>query len=182
LFGQGDRQGKGRIGKFSALDTDVSEAAMLTTEIMRSSYASIRPTTSVLDALRLLLETNQGGLPVIDDSGALVGIISEGDFLHRQELGVHCPEGFWFEWLLGREEGHAVREKMRALRIDAVLTRDPVCVDEASTVDDIVAEMDAHQIAQVLVVRAGKVVGIVGRTQLLAALERCLESSAPFTG
>jgi CBS domain-containing protein len=42
--------------------------------------------------------------------------------------------------------------------------------------------MDAHQIAQVLVVRAGKVVGIVGRTQLLAALERCLESSAPFTG
>jgi CBS domain-containing protein len=147
---------------------------MLATEIMRSAFATVKPTTSVLDALRLLLETNQRGLPVVDDSGALVGMVSEGDFLHRQELGVSCPEGFWFEWLLRREEGQVVREKMHALRIDAVMTRDPVCVDESATIDDVVAKLDAHQIAQVLMVRAGEVVGIVGRTQLLAALERCL--------
>jgi CBS domain-containing protein len=147
---------------------------MLATEIMRSCFATIKPTTSVLDAVRLLLETSQRGLPVIDDSGALVGMVSEGDFLHRPELGIHCPEGFWFEWLLGRKEGQVVRDRMHALRIDAVMTRNPICVHENATVDDVVTELDAHQIAQVLMVRAGKVVGIVGRTQLLAALERAL--------
>lgn len=44
---------------------------MLAAEIMRSSFATVKPTTSVLDALRLLLETNQRGLPVIDNVGAL---------------------------------------------------------------------------------------------------------------
>ncbi len=147
---------------------------MLATEIMRSGFATVKPTTSVLDAVRLLLETSQRGLPVIDDSGALVGMVSEGDFLHRPELGISCPEGFWFEWLLGREEGKVARDRMHALRIDAVMTRNPICVYESATVDDVVAKLDAHQIAQVLMVRAGKVVGIVGRTQLLAALERAL--------
>jgi CBS domain-containing protein len=150
------------------------EVVMLATEIMRSSFATVEPTTSVLDAVRLLLETSQRGLPVIDDNGALVGMVSEGDFLHRQELGVSCPEGFWFEWLLGREEGWVVREKMHALRIDAVMTRNPVCVDETATIDDVVAKLDEHQIAQLLMVRGGEVVGIVGRIQLLAALERSL--------
>ncbi|OCK53808.1 CBS domain-containing protein [Bradyrhizobium sp. LMTR 3] len=147
---------------------------MLATEIMRRSFATVKPTTSVLDDLRLLLETNQRCLPVIDDAGALVGLVSEGDFLHRQELGVSCPEGFWFEWLFGREEGQVVRERMYALRVDAVMSRSPVCLDETATVDDVVNRMDDHRIAQVLLVRAGKVVGIVGRVQLLSALERCL--------
>ncbi|ANW00324.1 CBS domain-containing protein [Bradyrhizobium icense] len=147
---------------------------MLATEIMRSSFATVKPTTSALDTLRLLLETNQRGLPVIDDAGALVGMVSEGDFLHRQELGVSCPEGFWFEWLFGREKGQVVRERMYALRIDAVMSRNPVCLDETATIDDVVSRMDEHRIAQVLMVRAGKVIGIVGRLQLLTALERCL--------
>jgi CBS domain-containing protein len=63
---------------------------------------------------------------------------------------------------------------MQALRIDAVMTRNPVCVDETAAVDEVVGRMDDHHISQVLVVRNGRLVGIVGRMQLLAALERCL--------
>ncbi|WP_249144759.1 CBS domain-containing protein [Bradyrhizobium lablabi] len=144
---------------------------------MRTSFATIRSGAPLLDAVRLLLETNQRGLPVLDDTESLVGVISEGDFLHRRELGVHLPEGFWVEWLVGREEGQLVRERARALRVDAVMSRKPVCVDEKATVSEIVAEMDNHQISQVLVVRDRRVVGIAGRVQLLAALERCLRKS-----
>ena len=53
---------------------------------MRTPVVSVAPDTRVIDAVRLLLETNQRGLPVIDKAGELVGIISEGDFLHRAEL------------------------------------------------------------------------------------------------
>jgi CBS domain-containing protein len=47
-------------------------------------------------------------------------------------------------------------------------------VDETAPVDEVVGRIDDHQISQVLVVRNGRLVGIVGRMQLLAALERCL--------
>ncbi|MGY3611023.1 MULTISPECIES: CBS domain-containing protein [unclassified Bradyrhizobium] len=54
------------------------------------------------------------------------------------------------------------------------MTRNPLCVDETVSVDEVVARMDGPQIWQVLVIRDGRPIGIVGRTQLLAALERCL--------
>lgn len=150
---------------------------MLALDIMRTSFATIKPGAPLLDAVRILLETGQRGLPVLDDSGALVGIVSEGDLLHRRELGVHWPEGFWLEWLLSREEGRLVRERTRALRVDAVMSRKPVCVDECANVDEIVVEMDKHQISQVMVLRDANVVGIVGRVQLIIALERILARS-----
>jgi CBS domain-containing protein len=68
---------------------------MLATEVMRSSFAAVKPTTTLIDAVRLLLQTNQRGLPVLDDNGHLVGIVSEGDLLHRDELGVSPPSGNW---------------------------------------------------------------------------------------
>jgi len=152
----------------------MKEEVMLATDIMRSRFATIRPDAPLLDAVHLLLETNQRGLPVVDDNESLVGVISEGDFLHRRELGVNCPAGFLLEWLLGREKGQLVRERMRALRVDAVMTRNPVCVDETATVDEVVARMDDHQISQILVLHNERPAGIVGRVQLLVALERCL--------
>ena len=66
---------------------------MLATDVMRSSFATIKPTATVLNAVQLLLETDQRGLPVIDDAGALIGMVSEGNFLHRDELGISPPSG-----------------------------------------------------------------------------------------
>ncbi|WP_076861369.1 CBS domain-containing protein [Bradyrhizobium mercantei] len=150
---------------------------MLALDVMRTSFTTIKPGAPLLDAIRSLLETGQRALPVLEGSGALVGVISEGDFLHRRELGVHSPEGFWLEWLLSREEGRQLRERTRALSVDAVMSHQPVCVDECATVDEIVAEMDKHQISQVMVLRDTRVVGIVGRVQLIVALERILARS-----
>jgi CBS domain-containing protein len=147
---------------------------MLATETMRSSFATVKPTTALIDAARLLLQTNQRGLPVLDDDGRLVGIVSEGDLLHRDELGVRPPAGNWLDALLGIEEGGPARERMRALRVATIMTPEPAFVDEDATVDDLVAEMDRRCVAQVPVVCADRVIGIVSRLELVAALERCL--------
>lgn len=147
---------------------------MLATDVMRSRFATVKPDAPLLDAIHLLLETNQRGLPVVDGDGRLLGVITEGDFLHRRELGVNSPAGFFVEWLAGRGEGQRMRERTQAVRVDAVMTRDPVYVDEAATVDDVVMQMDARDISQVLIVRDGRPIGIVGRSQLLIALERRL--------
>ncbi|MCP1744133.1 CBS domain-containing protein [Bradyrhizobium japonicum] len=117
---------------------------MLASDIMRTSFATVKPEAPLLEALHLLLETNQRGLPVLNDDGTLVGIIAEGDFLHRRELGVNYPEGFWLEWLLGRQEGELARERTRGLRVEEVMSRHPVCVDENASIDAVVKEMDVN--------------------------------------
>lgn len=150
---------------------------MLATKVMRSSFATIRPTTMLCEAVRLLLRTNQRGLPVLDKDGMLVGIVSEGDLLHRDELGVSVPSGNWLEELLEIEEGGPARERMRTRSVAAIMTKDPVCVDENATVNDVISVMDRRGVAQVPVVSAGKVVGIVSRFELIAALERKLSLS-----
>jgi CBS domain-containing protein len=121
-----------------------------------------------------LLQTNQRGLPVLDKNGNLVGMISEGDLLHRDELGVTPPTGNWLEQLLEIEEGGPARERMRTLNVATIVTRNPVCVDEHASANDVIAAMDRRRVAQVPVVCAGKVIGIVSRFELLAALERKL--------
>ena len=147
---------------------------MLATKVMRRSFATIKPKTTLLEAARLLLQTNQRGLPVLDDGGKLVGILSEGDLLHRDELGVSPPAGNWLEELLGIEEEGPARDRMRTLNVATVMTKDPVCVDEHATVDDVIRAMDRRRVAQIPVVSAGKVIGVVSRFELLAALERKL--------
>lgn len=147
---------------------------MRASEVMLGSFATVKPSTRLIDAARLLLETNQRGLPVVNDDGDLVGIISEGDLLHRDELGVKPHAENWLEQIIGIEERTPARERMRSLSVGAIMTLEPVCVDEDATVDDVVNAMDLRVVGQIPVVSARKVIGIVSRFQLISALERSL--------
>ncbi|MGY3691670.1 CBS domain-containing protein [Bradyrhizobium sp. USDA 3240] len=147
---------------------------MLATDVMRSSFASIKPTTTVLSAVELLLETDQRGLPVIDDVGDLVGMVSEGDFLHRDELGISPPSGNWLEALLGIAENSPERERMRTVQVGSLMSCSPITVDLEASIEDVVAQMDVYNVAQIPVLCARTVVGIVSRRELLAALARRL--------
>ena len=64
---------------------------MRAADVMRPSFATVKPNTQLIDVARLLLETNQRGLPVLDVDGRLAGIVAEGDLLHRDEFGVSPP-------------------------------------------------------------------------------------------
>jgi CBS domain-containing protein len=151
---------------------------MNVSDIMRRSFATIKPDAPLMDAAHLLLETNQRGLPVVDREGILVGVISEGDFLHRTELDISPPPGNWLEELLGIEEDTPARRRMRARVVREVMTRDPACVDDEASLDEVVALMDARHIAQLPVVCGGSVVGVVSRVELLAAVANVLGSVA----
>jgi CBS domain-containing protein len=149
---------------------------MNASDIMRCSFATIKPDAPLLDAAHLLMETNQRGLPVLDHEGSLAGVISEGDFLHRTELDISPPPGNWLEDLLGIEEDTPARRRMRARRVHEVMTRDPVCIDDEASLDEVVALMDLRHVAQLPVVCGGSVVGIISRVELLAAVARALSS------
>ena len=99
---------------------------MNVSHVMRRSFATIKPEASLLEAAHLLLETDQRGLPVIDGEGGLVGIISEGDFLHRVELDIDPPPGNWLEEILGTKEDTPARRRMQARVVRDAMTCNPV--------------------------------------------------------
>jgi len=149
---------------------------MNVSSLMRRSFATVGPDTLLVDAAHLLLETNQRGLPVIDGEGMLVGVISEGDFLHRAELGIEPPPGNWLEEILGIKEDTPARRRMRARLVREAMTPNPVCVNDETTLDEAVALMDARHVAQLLVVCGVTVIGIIGRVELVAAVAEALAS------
>lgn len=139
-------------------------------DIMSSRVVSVAPDATVLEATRLMLQHRISGLPVIDKSGALVGIITEGDFLRRAETGTERKRPRWLEILIGPNSlaGDYVRSHGR--RIEEVMTRDPVTITEDAPLDGVVRIMERRRIKRLPVVRGDKVVGIVSRANLLHAL------------
>lgn len=152
---------------------------MNASDVMRTSFVSIKPTASLLEAAQLLLETNQRALPVMANDDELVGILSEGDFLHRDELGVSRPEDDWLTYMLGLEDNSSSRRRMSALRVEEVMTKNPLCIHEEASMDEVIKQMDAGRISQLPVVCGSIVVGMISRVELLKAIERQLRETEP---
>ncbi|RWC50444.1 CBS domain-containing protein [Mesorhizobium sp.] len=138
--------------------------------IMTAPVIGIEPTASISDAAGLMLSKKISGLPVIRSDGALVGIVSEGDFLRRGELGTKHKRPRWLEFLVS--PGRAADEYVQAngRRIEEVMTADVVTASPGASLSEIVELMTRRHIKRVPVVDGGKVVGIVTRSDLLRAL------------
>lgn len=150
---------------------------MIVSDIMRRSFASIRPDASLLEAADLLIQTNQRGLPVLDADGNLLGMISEGDFLRRTELDVDMPRDNWFARILGGDKHEPSRRRMSALVVGEVMSRHPLCISDEAPVSEVVAMMGARRIAQLPVVCGDTLVGLVGRAELLVAVASVLRAA-----
>src|ERR1700722_15951442 len=90
-------------------------------QIMTRKVISVRPDTSVVDAANTMLQQHISGLPVVNEVCKLVGILSEGDFIRRTEIGTERKRGRWLRLLVGsgraatdfvHEEGRKVGEIM----------------------------------------------------------------------
>jgi CBS domain-containing protein len=139
-------------------------------DIMSTRVISIEPDDSILKAIRLMLQNHISGLPVIDPSSGLVGVVTEGDFLRRSETGTERKRPRWLEFLLGPSRLADEYVQTHARRVSDVMTREPVTIAEDAGLDEAVEIMEHHRIKRLPVVRDGQVVGIVSRANLLHAL------------
>lgn len=139
-------------------------------DVMSSRVVSIAPEAAIQDAIRLMLDNRISGLPVVDASGALVGIVTEGDFLRRAETGTLRKRPRWLELLIGPNSLATDYVRSHGRRVEEVMTRTPVTVGEDAGLDEIVALMERKRVKRLPVVRGREVVGIVSRANLLHAL------------
>ena len=148
-------------------------------EVMTTHVVTVEPGDTVLHAARLMLQHRISGLPVVDPGGALVGIVTEGDFLRRAEIGTQRKRPRWLEYLLspGKRAEEYVHSHGR--KVSEVMTPDPRTVTEDAALDDVVKVMEAQRIKRLPVLRDGKLVGIVTRANLLRAFASLAQEVGP---
>ena len=155
---------------------------MLVRDVMTPNVISVTAGESVLEAVRLMLHNRISGLPVVDASGKLVGMVTEGDFLRRSELGTERRRPKWIEFLIG--PGRLARDYVHASgrKVEEVMTTDPVTVVEDDPLDAVVELMERRHIKRVPVIRNGRMVGIVSRANLMHGLASLTHGTATAAG
>ena len=151
---------------------------MKASEVMRKEIVTVTPRTAISDAVRLMLDHRISGLPVIDESGAVAGMVTEGDLLRQVELGTEKRVPAWRAWLMasGRDARDFVLSHGR--QVGEIMTAPVVWVAPDADLTEVVALMESHRIKRVPVLDGGRLVGMVARADLLRALELLLPRAA----
>ena len=139
-------------------------------DVMTRHVVSIAPDATVLQAARLMLQHHISGLPVVDASGALVGIISEGDFLRRRETATERRRSRWLEFLMGPGKIASEYTHSHGAKVAEVMSDDVQTVEEGTPLAEVVELMERHRIKRVPVTRGKKMTGIVTRSNLMQAM------------
>ncbi|HWX63438.1 CBS domain-containing protein [Bradyrhizobium sp.] len=139
-------------------------------QIMTRSVITVTPQTTIVDAANLMLERHVSGLPVVDTNGKLVGIVSEGDFIRRSEIGTGRKRGRWLRFILGPGKSASDFVHEHGRKVSEVMTKSPLTITEDTALADIVEMMERNNVKRLPVVRDDKVVGIVSRANLLQAV------------
>jgi len=143
-------------------------------DVMTTNVITVVPDTSVQALATLLSERGISGVPVVDKDGRLVGIVSEGDLLHRAETGTERRtqrrRSRWLDTFAADQEAARDYVKAHGRSVQEIMTREVISVSDTTELADIATLLETKRIRRVPVVRDGKLVGIVSRANLVRAL------------
>ena len=142
-------------------------------DVMTKAVVSMHPDTPVREIARLLLDKGISAVPVVDNDGAPIGMVSEGDLIRPDQAAREARREWWLEILAEGEQLNPeflawVHSQKRAAR--AIMSAPVITVSEGAEVGEIARLLVAHRIKRVPVVRDGRVIGIVAREDLLRTL------------
>ena len=143
-------------------------------DIMTQDVVTVRPYTSVSDIAAIMVEKRISGVPVLTDSGEIIGMVSQSDLLHRVEIGTE-RESRRKWWLRNLADANALaREyaKAHGLKVQDVMSRYVISVRGDAELKDVANILDSHRIKRVPVLRAGRMVGIITRSDLVRTLSQ----------
>ena len=143
---------------------------MKASDVMVSKVITVGPNTTVQEIANILLTNRISAVPVVDDLGKLIGIVSEGDLIHRVEAGTERHNSWWLNLLTDR--GTLARDfvKSHALRAADVMTKPVITASPDLPLGELASLLEKHRIKRVPIVWNGELVGIVSRANLLQAL------------
>ncbi len=138
-------------------------------DVMTRRVVKVSPDNSVRQAAKVMLDNHVSGIAVVDDEGHLVGIISEGDLIRRTELGGREVASL-AEMAKPAEQRAGAYVKRCSWRVGDAMTHDPVTIEEDAFLKRAAKLMQERGIKRIPVTRAGELVGIISRADLLQAI------------
>ena len=148
-------------------------------DVMVTNVITVRTDASVAQIAEILLANRISAVPVVDASSALVGIVSEGDLIHRVEAGTEQHRSWWLEFFVGKETLAREFVKSHTRKATDVMTHPVITVKPDTPLGEIASLLEKHRIKRVPVVKNGKIVGIVSRANLIQALVTLGDKIAP---
>jgi CBS domain-containing protein len=139
-------------------------------DIMVSPVITAKPSSTVKEVAKLMLDRRISAVPVVDENGELAGIISEGDLMRRAEIGTQPRHSWWLQVLSGDDALANEYVKAHARKVADVMTRNVITASPDTPLHEIARLLERHSIKRVPIVKDGKLVGIVSRANLLQAL------------
>jgi CBS domain-containing protein len=139
-------------------------------QIMSRHVITIDADAFVADAIKIMLAHGVSGLPVVDAAGALVGIVSQGDFVRRVELGTEKRRDRWLSLLAGTEQVTVDFARQHGRKVSQIMSPSPITIGEDTSLEQIVQLMESRSIHRFPVMRGDKIVGMVTRGDFLAAV------------
>jgi len=142
-------------------------------DIMTHDVITVSPDTDITQATRILLENRINGLPVVDAKGRLVGIVCQSDMIAQQKR-IPLPSLFTlldgYITLTSAKQFEKEVQKIAATRVEQAMTPKPVTVSPDTPLEDIASLMVGKKLHTLPVVDQGKLVGIIGKEDMLRTL------------
>jgi CBS domain-containing protein len=148
----------------------LAELPMRAHQIMTRPVITVTPEATIVEAANIMLQKHVSGLPVVDAAGKLVGVVSEGDFIRRSEIGTQRKRGRWLRFILGPGKSASDFVHEHGRKVCEVMTESPLTITEDTALEEIVELMEKNNVKRLPVIRGDKVVGIVSRANLLQAV------------
>jgi CBS-domain-containing membrane protein len=139
-------------------------------DVMTTGVITVTPETPIHEIAKLLCDHHISGVPVIGDEEQLLGIVSEGDLIGHARLAGEQRRSWWQTFLSGPMVLAQHYAKSHGRTASDVMTENVVTVVETTSVADTARALEQHRIKRVPVLRDGKLVGIVTRSNLLQVL------------
>lgn len=152
---------------------------MKASDIMATNVVTVSATATVQDVASLLFEKHISAAPVVGEKGELLGIVSEGDLLRRAEVGTEKRRSWWLQALKSRDALADEFVKSHAHKVTDVMTRRVITAELDTTLSEIATLLEKNRIKRVPILKAGKVVGIISRANLIQALASIAKPSLP---
>ena len=145
-------------------------------DVMTRMIVSVSPQASVAEAIRLMVKRPVSGLPVIDEAGTLVGVLSEGDLLRRIEIGTSKPV-HWLEYLF--RPGHLadVYKQTHGRKVEEIMSTNVSTIDQNLPLESAVSLMEKRHVKRLPVMDGEKLVGIITRADFIRALASFVSES-----
>jgi CBS domain-containing protein len=139
-------------------------------DVMVAPVITASPNASVKSVAETFMRHQISAVPVVDNKGKLLGMISEGDLLHRAEAGTEKRRSWWLNAFVGPDTLANEYVKAHARKVSDAMTHQVVTASPETPLHEVAALLEKHSIKRVPIVENGQLVGIVSRANLVQAV------------